>query len=51
MKQNQNKAYRAAEPEDFAVLFISIGEIGALALSAALMLVLVWFIGGPIWVH
>jgi hypothetical protein len=44
----QNKVYRAVESEDFAVLFISVGEIGALALSAALMLVLVWFIGGPI---
>ena len=40
----QNKAYRAAEPEDLAILFISVGEIGAMALSAALMLVLVWFL-------
>ena len=44
----QNKAYRAVEPEDFAVLFISVGEIGSIVLSAALMLVLVWLVGGPI---
>jgi hypothetical protein len=44
----QNKAYRPVEPEDFSVLLMSIGEIGAVALSAALTLGLVWFIGGPI---
>jgi hypothetical protein len=42
----QNKAYRAAGPEDLAIL--SAGEIGAMVLSAGLMLVLVWFITGPI---
>ena len=40
--------YRAVEPEDLAILFLSVGEIGAMALSAALMLVLVWLVSGPI---
>jgi hypothetical protein len=45
---NQNKAYRAVEPEDLAILLLPVGEIGAMALSAALVLVLVWLISGSI---
>jgi hypothetical protein len=43
----QIKAYREAEPEDLAILLLSVGEIGAMAFSAALVLVLVWVITGP----
>jgi hypothetical protein len=42
----QNKAYRAVEPEDLAILLLPVGEFGAMILSAALMLVLVWLLGG-----
>jgi hypothetical protein len=45
---NQNKAYRAVEPEDLAILLLPVGEIGAMALSASLVLVLVWLISGSI---
>jgi hypothetical protein len=44
----QHKAYRAVEPEDLAILLLSVGEIGAMTLSAALVLVLVWLVGGSI---
>lgn len=44
----QNKAYRTVEPEDLAILLLPVGEIAAMTLSAALMLVLAWFIGGSI---
>ena len=44
----QYKAYREAESEDLAILFLSIGEIGVMALSAVLMLVVVWLISGTI---
>ena len=30
----QNKAYRAVEPEDVAILFLSVGEIGAMKFRA-----------------
>jgi hypothetical protein len=42
----QIKAYREAKPEDLATLLLPVGEIGAIALSAALVLVLVWVISG-----
>jgi hypothetical protein len=35
------KAYRTAQPDDLAILLLPVGEIGAMILSAALMLVLV----------
>jgi hypothetical protein len=44
----QNKAYRAAEPEDLAILLLSVGEIGTMAMSAAQVLVLVWPTSGSI---
>ena len=43
----QIKAYRQADPEDLAILLLPVGEIGAMAFSAALVLVLVWVISGP----
>jgi hypothetical protein len=43
----QIKAYREAEAEDLAVLLLPVGELGAMAFSAALVLVLVWVISGP----
>jgi len=42
----QIKAYREAKPEDLAILLLPVGEIGAMVFSAALVLVLVWVIGG-----
>jgi hypothetical protein len=30
----QNKAYRAVEPEDLAILLLPVGEFGAMILSA-----------------
>jgi hypothetical protein len=42
----QIKAYREAGPEDLAILLLPVGELGAMAFSAALVLVLVWVIGG-----
>jgi hypothetical protein len=44
----QNRGYRAVEREDLEILFLTVGEIGAMALSGALMLVLVWLVSGPI---
>jgi hypothetical protein len=48
-KPNKRAAdhHEAVEPEDLAILFLLVGEIGAMALSAALMLVLVWLVSGP----
>jgi hypothetical protein len=43
----QIKAYREAQPDDLAFLLLSVGEIGAMVFSAALVLVLVWVVGGP----
>jgi hypothetical protein len=47
-KAHRAKAYRAAEPEDLAILLLPVGEIGALVMSAALVLVVAWLISGTI---